>query len=233
MDNDLIVLFLFADEGSKGVEISTSMPPPSQPLLVETEVVHTSVATTEGEIEEIVPVVLVEKATTEALSTAPAYLGEDEGAELPLHASSMGIEGDASGSLQVCGLSSLGMTNLAVNDSASGGIISSSIWMTDFAVKDGAREGTVGSSVPVMGTSETPFSGLQAVNTMALSVVSEPICPGSVGSGGSGRLPPRVLRLVEQVYFCLPLAYLFLFRNSFLSFLPSLYRFGLNVKRPH
>ena len=215
------------------MESSTSMPPPSQPSLVETKVVNTSVATTEGEIEGFVPVVSAEKASIEALSTAPTYLGEDKGLELPLQASSMGIEGDASGSLQVCGLSSLGMTNLAVNDSALGGIISSSVWMTDFAVKDGAKEGTVGSSVPVMGTSEAPFSGLQAVNTMALSVVSEPICPGSVGSGGSGRIPPRVLRLVEQVYFCLPLAYLFLFRNSSLSFLSSLYRFGLNVRRPH
>ena len=60
MDNDLIVLLLFADEGNKGVESSTSMPPPSQPLLVETEVVNTSVATTEGEIEGFVPVVSAE-----------------------------------------------------------------------------------------------------------------------------------------------------------------------------
>ena len=51
MDLVLNVLFLFVGEGSKGVGLSTLVSLPPQPSMVEAEVIPTSVAATEGEVE--------------------------------------------------------------------------------------------------------------------------------------------------------------------------------------
>ena len=186
--HDSECLFSFSvDGGSKDVEVSASMPPPSQSSVVETEII-TPPITTEGVMEVVLLPIPTGEPTIELPSSVPGQLKEKEVEESPVPppVSSMGIEGDSSEGLQMVDPDPRGMANLAVND--------------------GAPEGTVGSSTPMVGVSGTP---LQAVSTMALSVVSEPVFPEGVRSRLSGSLPPRIQRLVEQVYSGLPLVFLF------------------------